>query len=244
VFDYFSVFTPANDYATFLDPQQWEWVDGSGNRNALAAPAPVANLDPTRPNLAEEHAGVEGLVNVNTAPWYVLAQLPLVLDPSTGRVDMAGNIEMAKYLTRIRSNYSKPVYRNLYELVDEMNRFRAQRWSMPQDTNDQVGDFSPYGPQSDGPLGRTYTFNNSSDPSNARTMPGEFERRWQDLIRLSNLITFRSDVFTVYVVIEGWTNSHSVQAERVVQRRAAFIVDRTNLSPTNRQPRVVQVPVN
>jgi len=62
-----------------------------------------------------------------------------------------------------------------------------------------------------------------------------FEKRFLQLTRVSNLITTRSDTFTVYVLVQGWRNAGSLTngptpPELVVQRRAAIIVDRNNLT--------------
>jgi hypothetical protein len=47
--------------------------------------------------------------------------------------------------------------------------------------------------------------------------------------RLSNLVTTRSDSFTVYVVVQGWRNANSQHPELVLQKRLAMIVDRSAL---------------
>jgi hypothetical protein len=50
------------------------------------------------------------------------------------------------------------------------------------------------------------------------------------LTRISNLITTRSDSFTVYIVVQGWRNAGTATPELVVQRRAAMIIDRSNVT--------------
>ncbi len=73
----------------------------------------------------------------------------------------------------------------------------------------------------------------------------DFESQFLQLSAVSNLITTRSDTFTVYVVIEGWTNIGTPQAARVSQRRVAFLVDRTGVtSPNNRNIRVTPISTN
>ena len=47
--------------------------------------------------------------------------------------------------------------------------------------------------------------------------------------RISNMITTRSDSFTVYAVVEGWLNAGTPLAERVSQKRIAFIADRSQV---------------
>lgn len=51
------------------------------------------------------------------------------------------------------------------------------------------------------------------------------------LNRISNLITTRSDSFTVYVLVQGWRNAGTANPELVVQRRVMFIADRSSVHP-------------
>ena len=64
------------------------------------------------------------------------------------------------------------------------------------------------------------------------------------LARVSNLITTRSDSFTVYVLVQGWQNAGTATAKLVVQRRAAFIVDRSGMTPSNPTPTITNVSTN
>ena len=59
---------------------------------------------------------------------------------------------------------------------------------------------------------------------------------------LSNLITTRSDTFTVYVVVQGWRNAGTTSAYPVITRRAAFIVDRNSVTPLSKTVRTETVP--
>ncbi len=56
---------------------------------------------------------------------------------------------------------------------------------------------------------------------------GDFEEQFLQLSRISNLITTRSDSFTCYVVVQGWKNAGTPQAEMVLQKRVAYIIDRS-----------------
>jgi hypothetical protein len=64
------------------------------------------------------------------------------------------------------------------------------------------------------------------------------------LNRISNLITTRSDSFTVYIVVQGWRiDPKNAQApELVVQRRAAFIADRSGATAASAPLKTVNVP--
>ena len=61
----------------------------------------------------ERKLGVEGLVNINTAPLKVLEQLPWVVDPTSGKVDPALNRRMAQQIVQQRA--SAP-FRSLFDL--------------------------------------------------------------------------------------------------------------------------------
>ena len=67
-------------------------------------------------------------------------------------------------------------------------------------------------------------------------MTGGFQSQHLALMRISNLITTRSDSFTVYVLVQGWRDAGTPAPRLVVQRRAAIIVDRSAMTPTNRKP--------
>ncbi|MCS7032727.1 MAG: hypothetical protein NZ561_01890, partial [Phycisphaerae bacterium] len=59
----------------------------------------------------------------------------------------------------------------------------------------------------------------------------DFKEQSLLLTRVSNLITTRSDMFTVYLLIEGWENAGTSKAERKVSRRMAFFLDRSQTTP-------------
>ena len=58
---------------------------------------------------AEDNVPVEGLVNINTANWKILATLPLVVNPATGVADAA--IETTSGLTyrQLNANLAKAI---------------------------------------------------------------------------------------------------------------------------------------
>ena len=59
---------------------------------------------------------------------------------------------------------------------------------------------------------------------------GDFKMRTQMITRVSNMLTTRSDTFTVYALVQGWAGAGTLAPSLVVQRRAAFIADRSTLS--------------
>ena len=103
----------------------------------------------------------------------------------------------------------------------------------PHDADDFDGDFSPY----------NYTI------AAAATPPGDgvfydFEEKFTLLNRVGNLITTRSDSFTVYIVVQGWRTSTigTSNPELVVQRCAAFIADRSAITAKTGSLKITNVP--
>jgi hypothetical protein len=71
----------------------------------------------------------------------------------------------------------------------------------------------------------------------------DFEENYLLLNRVSNLITTRSDSFTVYVLVQGWRGIGTAKPELVTQRRAAFIQDRHTVNRVDGHlPAAVNVP--
>jgi len=62
------------------------------------------------------------------------------------------------------------------------------------------------------------------------------------LNRISNLITTRSDSFTVYISLQGWRNATGATPELVVQRKSVMIMDRSGVTKTSDTPTVLNVP--
>jgi hypothetical protein len=73
---------------------------------------------------------------------------------------------------------------------------------------------------------------------------GDFQTQFLAIDRVSNLITTRSDSFTVYVVVEGWTNPGTPTAALVSTRRVGYILDRSGITPTNSSPKLIAIPGN
>jgi hypothetical protein len=76
----------------------------------------------------------------------------------------------------------------------------------------------------------------------------DYQSDFAVLTRISNLITTRSDTFTVYVVLQGWQNVGSttpgISPQPMVTRRFAYIVDRSqiNSDPSTRFLKTLTVP--
>lgn len=168
---------------------------------------------------------IKGRLNINTAPWFVLAQLPWVSTHTP-------NYELAKAIIAYRDkldlslsgpDYSgrsgEPGFRSIGELnrvVVGSNDYRIDYYQL--DSGDLAGfpDLTP-GTAGDG----------AAD---------DFEERDAIFARISNLVTVRSDVFTAYILVRI--------GEDGPQKRAMAILDRSNVySPADKVRIVALYPV-
>jgi hypothetical protein len=239
LFDYLSVQSPRADYFPNTDPNRFPPFTAPN----VNAPAPVANSDSSAlaNTEAENTQTVQGLINVNTAPWQVLATLPLAVygtGANQGQVDTARSIAIAQAIVADRK-INGPFYSifDLNRVKDPTtNNLIFQTGDGDQTANNANPSFN----------GTSIGFQGNITPGS--TLGNNFDELFLQTTRLSNLITTRSDSFTVYIVVEGWQNasSGSISLPPVlkVTRRAAFIVDRSTVTPLSRTVRTVTVPNN
>lgn len=246
-------FDPTMDAAATPTPNR-KWppnMNSDAYADLPAGPSPQAvgnTLQTSRWDKAnggrEDGAAIHGLINVNTANWRVLAAVPFTKDP-------ARNAYIAKAIVKSRDGDpaagtpGKP-YRNLFDLL-RVPEFRTTTvsggYGGPPTT--LMGDGTPYNLANsnpgniDGdvtPLAPQWTNPPALGPNPVQGLDdvwGDFESRYMTLIRVSNMLTFRSDSFTVYVVVQGWRNANTSAPELVIERRTARIVDRSMVRPTN-----------
>lgn len=248
LFDYFTVQAPHDDYLPNVDPDSYV-------RNGGTAPVAVANTLGATANVGEDGVPVQGLININTADWKVLSMLPLVR-ASDGSVDLANTQKLAQAIVRYREKNGPfqtifdlnkvtdttaagapvPGFQNGYGMMD----FTFARTN---DVDGRQGDLTPNDPAHPYP-----SFASTAPYSPTDGVTGDFKEKFLAMTRISNLITTQSDSFTCYAMIQGWRGN-----QLVAQRRAAFIIDRSNIgyqldSAGNRQlnttPSVVKVPTN
>jgi len=221
----------------------------------------------------EDNAPVDGLININTADWKVLSTLPLIVNPTSGLPDdnpaaygltyRQLNQEMAKaieYYRDVDGNEDPAIvqphgpFRSIFELnrVVDLRPGHPTVMAMPYppgtlpgfqnaygtlplpntaapEANDSLGDFGP------ADIGAVIK------PDGVR---GDYKERFLQLTRISNLITTRSDSFTCYILVQGWRNAETPQAQLVVQRRVGYIMDRSRITPTTPDKLLKQAFVN
>jgi len=198
-FDYLTVLAPHDDFLPNTDPRKYT----AGTVPPVYQTVSSASV---QDQSGEDVVGVEGLINLNTAPWPVIARLPLV---------GPGASVTANGLAQEIVNYRKAngPFRSLFEL-NRVTGFR-DAWGNPaNDPDDAQGDIAPPGAGADG-------------------MRGDFKERYLSLNRISNMVTLRSDSFTCYVLVQGWRGAGTSAPQLAAERRWACTIDRTGVySPT------------
>jgi len=241
LFDYLTVQTTHDDTLPDVDPVAYA-TPGNPIPHPIMSSASTVKSAPTEQGY-EDTTGVDGLVNINTAPFPVLLAIPWTNNPATNR-NVANNI----------SNYRKGFYgltgiprffHNIFELnqVIGATNFRDALGNTSSTTSFKTfdnGDFSPAN-------GTTPTLTSTSTVATIDPFMNEFEGKFLMMTGVSNLITTRSDTFTVYIVVEGWDHAGGVGGtpNRVIQKRYAFLVDRTGVtSGSNRKVKITPIPTN
>jgi DNA uptake protein ComE-like DNA-binding protein len=175
LFKYLTVFDPTNDG---IDN------DGDGLLN---------ESDPNKPEETPEFK-IPGRININTAPWYVLAQLPWVSQRGNGY----DNGELAREIAKNRNE--KGAFENIGQLmrVTDANADRSIDYYYD---NDLTGfpDLTP----GDG-------------------AEGDFEERDVIFARISNLVTVRSDVFTAYILVRIGTDGPQKRVIAILDRSDVY----------------------
>ena len=167
---------------------------------------------------------VKGRININTAPAYVIAQLPWVSLRESDYND--ANLAKAIVAYRDKQNLSGggPDYRGpdpcgfgsigqLCDVVDGNPNFGIDYYSRGVMTGDQAG------------------FPDLTPPSPTRTGDGaadDFEERDLIFARISDLVTVRSDIFTAYILVRIGTDGP--------QKRVITILDRSGVTTANDKP--------
>ena len=278
LFDYLTVQSPQQDLLPDVDP-------GATDPNVSNSPPPTSQYMPGMPSFApasvanvavgvfngepldpagrsEEAATVEGLININTAPWRVLAAVPWVPPTYPSRAIDNANIALsiAYYRDVNDGSVSPPAvhphgpFKSIFEL-GSVPIFAPINGSDITTTGKLLRDFlatnpssvgfspNPLVPTADqGDLSQVYNAP-SINPTPVDPVVGDFKYQYMMINRVSNLITTRSDSFTAYVLLQGWRNAETPGATLAVQRRAAFLIDRSGITPiNNNSPTVTFVP--
>ena len=208
-------------------------------------PTPVYAKDGTaQDQTTQDNVGVDGLININTASWKVLSMLPMVTYHETGETvashpnASAANEALAKAIVLWRDGDTTGAHPahgpfmsifDLNQITDGAGHGFQNAWGY------LAGIPTPNGT---GAAGIVTTNNglltppdNLSAPTGLSTgVTEDYQADFAVLNRISNLITTRSDTFTVYIVLEGWQNAGTATAQLKTTRRFAFIADRSGVN--------------
>ncbi|HUW18544.1 MAG TPA: hypothetical protein VMW16_04515 [Sedimentisphaerales bacterium] len=225
VLDYLTVFDPSNDgidndgeeLTVVLDPE-------TGQPKVTSR-----KTDEIDPNLTPE-LKIPGRININTAPWYVIAQLPWMTPPLAQAIvkyrdklplwdtNRLPPFLIADYTDRRAATAGPPDMReeppgfaSVAELANVVNLFE-DRVLDPCYPNFSMRYYL------DGLDQAAYP-----DLTFADGAPDDFEERDLILARISNLVTVRSDVFTAYILVRIGVDGP--------QKRVVAILDRSNVYP-------------
>jgi hypothetical protein len=174
------------------------------------------HIDNDADGLVDEDDGSEwkipGRININTAPWYVLAQLPWVSHHTP-------NYELARAVVEQRDAVGA------FGSIGELN--------FVIDPNDALRSIGYYartdGPQAGDLLGfPDLTFGDGVED--------DFEERDVIFSRVSNLVTVRSDVFTAYILVRIGADGPQKRAVAILDRSG---VNKMNFNLPDGKVRVV-----
>ena len=268
-----AVLHPAAKYPPESGTAPYTPSTGLGTSPFLPA-NPIFNSDATASDQTAQHkTGIEGLININTASWKVLSMLPFVT-PAEDVNWQQDNELIAKTIVAYRdggivkdpggTNYTYIAHGPFLSIFDLNSVSEACPSVTP--TGGTNGFQNAWGKLF---LGTTTTKDGLMGPPDP-LFPGvtitlplitsdnveDFQQDNAVLTRISNLVTTRSDTFTVYVVVEGWQNAilpgqtvtagTTPPAQLKVTRRFSFIADRSQVNgdPTSRFLHTTTVPQN
>jgi len=200
-------------YITLLDPST-DNINNDGDVSTDNSPAAI--VDEIAVDQTPEYK-IPGRININSAPWFVIAQLPWMTD------------DIAQAIAAYRDKLESPIdYKGIFGRADatgatgirEDEGFASIGELMNVYTNingDEIYDIGNHATTLDGDL-LDYPDLTPSDG-----VADDFEERDVIFSRLSNLVTVRSDVFTAYILVRIGIDGP--------QKRMIAILDRSDVYP-------------
>jgi hypothetical protein len=215
-------FQPLINYLTVLDPRV-DLVDNDGDGLVDAN------------DIDGDELKIAGRININTAPWFVIAQLPW-MTPKIAQAVVAyrdklswrgGVVNYSDGRARGMWDVTEPMppisvreeagFASIAELVNVTNDL-AER-GVGAELRPDLYDMRIYGRDSIDQMGFPDLSTESSTGVDGAA--NDFEERDLIFARLSNLATVRSDVFTAYILVRIGTDGP--------QKRVVAVLDRSNV---------------
>ncbi len=181
---------------------------------------------PNTPGLNESTALLQGKININTAPRPVLRMLASVVDPDTGVVTAANVANISTVVDAIVTQ------RNL------LANAAAEPYGF-----ESIFDLASIASVRDGAGTRpaiptSPQLQTLGDLAGGNKPNSDYQFEMRNLTRISNLISTRSDVYTVYVTVQAWSYrpgvtgwTQATDTRLVAERRSSFVVDRSQVTP-------------
>ncbi len=182
-------------YLTVFDPT----VDGIDNDGDGAAEPDIDELK------------IKGRININTAPWFVIAQLPWVSE----KIGVL-NYDLARNIVAYRDKAPGPAGNYFTIRPGQLGFQNIAQLNLVVDPNVPLASIDYYWRD----INDLQTYPDLTFADNAVS---DFEERDVIFARLSNLVTVRSDVFTAYILVRIGKDGP--------QKRVAAILDRSNVYP-------------
>jgi hypothetical protein len=249
-------YTNLFQYLTVIDPTR-DYIDNDGDglgvdRNGNAV------LEPDE--IDEDELKIPGRVNVNTAPWFVIAQLPWVTDPMLPP-DNPNRYNLAKAIVAYRDklelvanviDYSKGRGVGMVDITSSSSSLPAKVREEPgfagisellNVTHALAKESNPAAVVNYNYLydirkyGRDKELGNDKDQDTWPDMTpndgaeNDFEERDLIFSRISNLVTVRSDVYTAYILVRIGTDGP--------QKRVLAILDRSQVTSSGGRVRIL-----
>ena len=202
-------------YMTVFDPSM-DGINNDGDLNPVDGSALVdEKFSLLSPTLTPEFE-ISGRININTAPWQVIAQLPWVSERLAQAIvayrDKTAIMSSPDYTGGRSAAIGRAVrefsgFENIGELNNVIAGGQQYRIDRYVDGRDQWG-------YPDLTTGSRIRYDGSAD---------DFEERDLIFSRISNLVTVRSDIFTAYILVRLGTDGP--------QKRVIAILDRSDVYP-------------
>jgi len=156
-------------------------------------------FDPNNHGWPANETRIKGRININTAPWYVIAQLPWMQYN-------AGGYDYLRTLAIVADRDSAGAFKSIGELM-RVNQMK----SLGSDTSDNFNNGIP--PEPPGP---DFTDDSATN---------DFEERDLIFSRISNLVTVRSDVFTAYILVRIGADGPQKRVIAILDRSNVYSSD-------------------
>jgi hypothetical protein len=170
---------------------------------------------------------IKGRININTAPWFVIAQLPWLSE----KIGSSLNYGLAQNIVAYRDKTISPTNVDFTNRTDPRGFQNIGQLNLVYDPNIPLASIDYYARGN--PLDPNSDLQTFPDLTPADGAINDFEQRDVIFARISNLITVRSDVFTAYILVRIGQDGP--------QKRVVAILDRSGVTPAGGKVKVIVI---